>query len=159
MPIASIQQPDSRSRRTKAGSAKLSARGIADPLDRQPPRDQLVAERAERLDVQRHGVGPQVEEGHAEPPVALLDVVDDGPGAALADLVALMDGGDAEVARVRTAARGFHDDVRTADDRHPVQVATDEIPGRKRASRKPLNLPCTRCGTIRPARRKVSEGI
>ena len=79
---------------------------VAEPLDRQVARDQLVAERAERLHVQRDRVAPQVEELDAELAVAALDFVDERLGAALAELVALVDRRDAEVARVRDS-RGW----------------------------------------------------
>ena len=86
---------------------------VAEPLDRQVARDELVAERRERLDVERDRVAPEVEEVDAELAVAALDLVDERLGAALAELVPLVDRRDAEVARVRTAAAGL-DDARTA---------------------------------------------
>ena len=105
-PAAGLPQPLDERR-----IGEVVGAGVAEPLDRQVARDQLVAERAERLHVQRDGVAPQIEEVDAELAVAALDLVDQRLGAALAELVALVDRRDAEVARVRAAAAGLDDHV------------------------------------------------
>ena len=46
MPIASIQQPDLRSRCDEGRIGQVVGAGVAEPLDRQVARDQLVAEGA-----------------------------------------------------------------------------------------------------------------
>ena len=43
--------------------------GVAEPFDRQLPRDQLFAERGERLHVERDRVAPEIEEGETELPI------------------------------------------------------------------------------------------
>ncbi len=106
--------------------------GVAEPLNRQLARDQLVAERGERLDVQRDRVAPQVEELDAELAVAALDLVDERLGAALAELVALVDRRDAEVAGVRAAAAGFDDHVGAIDERQRVALQIEQVPRRER---------------------------
>ena len=113
MPSASIQQPARLQPMDERRIGQVVGARVAEPLDRQLARDQLVAERGERLDVERDGVAPQIEELDAELAVAALDLVDQRLGAALAELVALVDRRDAEVARVRAAAAGL-DDARRA---------------------------------------------
>ena len=46
----------------EGGIGQVVGARVAEPLDRQVARDQLVAERGERLDVQRDGVAPEIEE-------------------------------------------------------------------------------------------------
>ena len=131
MPIASIQQPDLRRRSTNAGSVRLSARALPNQLDVEVARDQLVAEARERLGVERDGVAPQVEVRHAQLTLGARDLVDDHLRVALAELVALVDRRDTEVARVRAAAAGLDDDVRLARERQRVvrRAAPDPTPG------------------------------
>ena len=74
IPSASIQQPARFRRCDERRIGEIVGAGVAEPLDRQVARDQLVAERAERLHVQRDGVAPQVEELDAELAVAALDL-------------------------------------------------------------------------------------
>ena len=107
---------------------------VAEPLDRQVARDELVAERRERLDVQRDRVAPQIEELHAELAIGSLDLVDQHLGAALAELVALVDRRDAEIAGVGTAAAGFDEHVRLVDERQRVVLERQQVPRRARAS-------------------------
>ena len=120
MPSASIQQPDLPQPVHERRIGQVVGARVAEPLDRQVARDQLLAERAERLHVQRDRVAPQVEEVDAELAVAALDLVDERLRAALAELVALVNRRDAEVARVRTAAAGFDDHVGPVDERQRV---------------------------------------
>ena len=68
----------------------------------------------------------------AELALGALDLVDDHLGVALAELVALVDRRDAEVARVGAAAAGLDDDVGLALERQRVVLERHEIPGRKR---------------------------
>src|SRR5690606_3537973 len=104
---------------------------VAEPADPELALDQLVAERAEALLVQRDRVAPEIEVPDAELAPGALDLVDQRPGIALAELVPLVNRRDAEVARVRTPATGLDDDVRFADHRQPVVRERHEIPGRE----------------------------
>ena len=113
MPSASIQQPALLQPVHERRIGEVVGARVAEPLDRQVARDQLVAERRERLDVQRDGVAPEIEELDAELAIAPLDFVDQRLGAPLPELVPLVDRRDAEVARVRAAAARL-DDARTA---------------------------------------------
>ena len=132
MPSASIQQPGALEPLHERRIGEIVGAGVAEPLDRQVARDQLVAEGAERFHVQRDGVAPQVEELDPELPVAALDLVDERLRAALAELVALVDRRDAEVTRVGTAAAGFDDDVALVHERQRVAIERDQIPCRVR---------------------------
>ena len=137
MPSASIQQPARLQPVDEGGVGQVVGACVAEPLDRQLPRDQLVAERAERLHVERDRVAPEIEELDAELAVPALDFVDDRFGAPLAELVTLVDRRDAEVARVRAAAAGFDDDVALVDERQRVALERKQIPRRIRHRQEP----------------------
>src|SRR3954464_6527149 len=61
-----------------------------------------------------------------------LDFVDDRLGSSLAELVPLVNWGDAEVAGIWAAAAGFDDDVAFVDQRERVAIERQQIPRRER---------------------------
>ena len=137
---------------------------VAEPADIELPRDQLVAELAEALRVQRDGIGPQIEvRGRPSSFVARSISSTIALRIALAELVALMDRRHAEIARIRTAAAGLDDDVGLAFERQRVAASSGT---RSHAGNgmfaKPVNTPCALCGddrrfveAIRQARDRV----
>ena len=91
IPIASIQQPARRSRCTNAGSVRLSARALPNHCIGSLRAISSSQNAENDLHVQRDCVAPQIEEVDAELAVAALDLVDELLGAALAELVPLVD--------------------------------------------------------------------
>src|SRR3972149_5679803 len=96
----------------EGGVLQVVGARIAEPPDVQSSGDELLADRAERFHIERDRVAPQIEELPAVLAYDALHFVDQRRGAPLAELVALMERRDAEVARIRTSARGFADEVR-----------------------------------------------
>ena len=147
------------SRCTNAGSVRLSARALPNHWIGRLRAISSSQNARERLDVQRDGVAPQIEELDAELAVAALDLVDQRLGAALAELVPLVDRRDAEVAGVRAAAAGLDDHVRLVDQRQRVVArAASRSHAGGGVCRKPVNVPCARCGTTVPPWRQVRLG-
>ena len=133
--------------------------GVAEPLDIQIPRDQLLAERAERLLVQRDRIAPEVEIADAQLAPRPLDLVDQGLRFPLPELVSLMNGCDAEIARVRAPTARLDDDVRLADHGQPIVGERSRFQAGRGICLNPANMPCPTAGTTVPsARRQTTPG-
>src|SRR4029453_8345000 len=98
----------------------------------QMSRDQLLAEGAERLLIQRDRVAPQIEIADTELAPRPLDLVYQRLRLALPEFVPLVNRCDAEVARIRAAAAGLDDDVGLADHRQTIVGERQQVPGRPR---------------------------
>ena len=142
MPSASIQQPARLRRWTNAGIGEVVGAGVAEPVDRELTRDELVAEGRERLHVQRDRVSPQVEELDAQLAIAALDLVDETFSRCARGTCGL-DGSARRRSRTCTGSRGWFRRSRRGD--RPAAARSPFRSSRSHAGNGSLQEAAERC--------------